>query len=417
MFKKVLLYVSLFALLLGACTPAIEKTAVQAPPIAQPEPTQVPQATQPEPTQAAALPPTKASVETETPASDIVEIRFAKNFTLEYRDGYKLLTVHIASDPAAQEVSYLLVPKSVEVLPDAGQATIIRTPVESFVSMSSTYLPFLEQIGKLESVVAVDDPTYIYNKTIRLWAAEGIIETVGGTMGGDEDIEKLIELNPDIVMTSASSTALGSNPKLKETGIKVVENADYLEQSPLGRAEWGLFVAAFFDLEKVAADHFNKVVQEYEEVKALTQNLEKKVTVFNNTDYQGTWYMPGADSYPAQLLQDAGAEFVFADHPGSTVPLSFEAVFEQAKEADFWINVGFTGDLQSLLAMDSRYSEFKAFKDGNVYNFNARANENGGLDYYESGVANPHLVLKDLVKIFYPDLLPEHELYYYQQLH
>jgi ABC-type Fe3+-hydroxamate transport system substrate-binding protein len=119
----------------------------------------------------------------------------------------------------------------------------------------------------------------------------------------------------------------------------------------------------------------------------------------------------------ALLLKDAGARYVFESQPGyGAAPLAFEAVFDAARDADFWLNVGFASDLDSLLTMDARYAEFKAFARGSVYNYNARVTETGGSDYFESGVANPDIILKDLIRIFYPELLPEHTLYYYQKL-
>lgn len=367
-----------------------------------------------------AVPAAQAPAET-MPATELraFPIRFAQHFTLEYGDGYKKLTVLQPWAGASEPLTYLLVPRGEAAPTDAGDAMVIETPVRSFVAMSTTYYPFLEKFGKLDALVAVDDATYAYNPQVRARAADGSLALVGGgASGGSVNVEKLLELNPDLIMTSASgSPELDAHPKLLEASLPVVINSDYLEQSPLGRAEWGIFIAAFFDLEEQAAQDFDALVQRYEAAKKLTEALPEKVSVFTNTDYQGTWYVPGGESYAALLLKDAGARYVFADQPGyGAAPLAFEAVFDAAKDADFWLNVGFASDLDSLLAMDTRYAEFKAFAQGSVYNYNARVTDAGGSDYFESGVANPDIILKDLIRIFYPDLLPEHALYYYQQL-
>jgi len=254
---------------------------------------------------------------------------------------------------------------------------------------------------------------------VREKAASGEIAVVGGGMGGlSANIERLLELDPDVIMTSASGTPeLDVYPKLEEVGLPVVINGDHLEQTPLGRAEWGIFIAAFFDLEQQASQQFDALVQRYEEVQALAAGVQERVTVFTNTDYQGTWYVPAGESYAAILLKDAGAEYLWADQPGTgALPLSFETVFEKAKDADFWLNPGFAASLQDLLAMDARYAEFKAFQTGQVFNYNAKVTDTGGMDYFESGVANPDVILKDLINIFYPELLPDYDLHYYQQL-
>ena len=348
-----------------------------------------------------------------------ITIRYATGFTLEYKGNYKILTVTQPWAGAEQALTYILVPRGSEPPADDGNATVIEVPVRSFVAMSTTYFPFLENIGKLDALVAVDDATYVYNPTVREKAASGEIAVVGGGMGGPSaNIESLLELDPDVIMTSASGIPeLDVYPKLEEVGLPVVINGDYLEQTPLGRAEWGIFIAAFFDLEQQASQQFDALVQRYEEVQALAAGVQERVTVFTNTDYQGTWYVPAGESYAAILLKDAGAEYLWADQPGTgALPLSFETVFERAKDADFWLNPGFAASLQDLLAMDARYAEFKAFQTGQVFNYNAKVTDTGGMDYFESGVANPDVILKDLIKIFYPELLPEHTLFYYQQL-
>ncbi|MFZ3151465.1 MAG: ABC transporter substrate-binding protein [Anaerolineaceae bacterium] len=348
-----------------------------------------------------------------------VEIQYAQNFTLEYQDSYKTLTVTQPWSGATESFTYILIPRGSEAPADTGDAMVIETPIRSFVSMSTTYYSFLENIDKMDTLVGVDDAMYAYNETVRERAEAGDLAIVGGGAGGGSvNVEALLDLDPDLIMTSASgSSELDAHPKLLEAGLPVVLNSDYLEQSPLGRAEWGIFIAAFYDLEEEASLQFDALVQRYEAAKNLTTNITEKVTVFANTDYQGTWYVPGGDSYVGLLLRDAGAQYLWSDQPGTgAMPFSFETVFDQAQNADYWINVGFPTDIASLLAMDSRYAEFDAVKNGRVYNYNLRVNPNGGVDYYESGVANPDLVLKDLIKIFYPDLLPEYELYYYQQL-
>lgn len=351
-----------------------------------------------------------------TTAAEHVTIDYAKNFTLEYKDGYKLLTVLTPWSGATEPIVYALVPAGAAVSDDLSKAVVISTPIDSFVSLSTTYLPFLDQIGELASVVAVDTADYTYNPDLRLWVETGGVATVGS--GPSIDVERLLELAPDVIMTSASGFAdWDTHPALQQAGLPVVINSDYLEQEPLGRAEWGKFIAAFYNKEAEAGKIFDAMVSRYEKAKALAADQSSKVSVFVNTAYEGAWYMPGAQSYVAILLKDAGANYLWSDLEGSgAMPLDFEAVVERAKDADYWLNVGFAADLASLAAMDPRYAEFKAYQDGKVFNNNARVTSMGGSDYFESGVANPDVVLMDLISIFYPDLAAGHELVYYHQL-
>ncbi|MGB4595856.1 MAG: ABC transporter substrate-binding protein [Anaerolineaceae bacterium] len=406
--KKLIVILGLvFVLLVSACQPVMTPPTQAVPS----ESTNVEPTAQPTESEVTSDPKAPESISFK---SAPVTVEYARNFTIEYGDGYKLLTVAQPWAGAEQAFRYVLIPRGAAEPPAELNAMVIETPIESFVAMSTTYYPFLEWIGKLDSVVAIDDPTYAFNSDVLTRADAGDIAIVGS--GASADIEKLISLNPDVVMTNAYGSIYDSHPKMLEANLPVVINADYLEESPLGRAEWGKFIAAFYDQEDVAAAEFERVVADYNSVKALAESVIEKVTVITNTDYQGTWYVPGGQSFAATLMKDAGADYVFADQEGSSLPLSFEVVFDKGKDADYWINVGFPADKPSLLALDSRYVEFKAFQTDRIYNNNARANINGGLDYFESGVANPDVVLKDLVKVFYPELLPDHTLYYYQLL-
>lgn len=365
--------------------------------------------------------PTENAYPVEVPSETNVEethitVDYAKNFTLEYKDGYKLLTVLTPWAGATEPVRYALVPKGQADPTGFEGIMVVHTPIESFVSLSTTYLPFLEQIDALSSLVAVDSGAYIYNPDVQTWLQAGAVAEVGS--GAVINVERLVDLNPDLIMTSASGFAeYDSHPQLLEAGLKVVINSDYLEQNPLGRAEWGKFIAAFFDKEAEAARLFDEMVVRYEEAKTAASLSATRFTVFTNTAYEGTWYMPGGESYIANLLADAGADYVFKDIEGSGAqPLDFEVVLERAKDADYWINVGAVTDLSALAAMDARYADFKAFQDGNVYTYSKRVNELGAVDYFESGAAMPDVILMDLIKALHPGALPEHEFFFYQAL-
>jgi len=354
---------------------------------------------------------------TEAPTGEAqVTIDYAKNFTLEYKEGYKLLTVLMPWAGATESIQYALVPKGQAEPGGIDDTLIVHTPVESFVSLSTTYLPFLEQIDELSSLVAVDSGAYIYNPDVKTWIQAGAVAEVGS--GAVINVEYLVDLNPDLIMTSASGYAeYDSHPQLLEAGLKVVINSDYLEQDPLGRAEWGKFIAAFFEKEIEADRLFDDMVARYQQAKKLTSNLSTRVTVFTNSAYEGTWYMPGGESYIAILLADAGADYLFKDIEGSGAqPLDFEVVLERAKDADYWINVGALSELSELTAMDARYADFKAYQEGKVYTYSKRMNASGAVDYFESGAAAPDVILMDLIKVFYSDLLPEYEFFYYQAL-
>ncbi|MAT95519.1 MAG: ABC transporter substrate-binding protein [Anaerolineaceae bacterium] len=341
-------------------------------------------------------------------------VTHADGFTIEYFNNYKVITVAAPWLGAEDSATYLLVQCGTRAPEGFEDAVTVEVPISSFVSMSTTYLPYLDAFGKLDTLVGVDSGAFAFNPNVREMLDAGELVELGS--GTNVNVEAALELEPDVIMTSASGSAdFDTHPKLEEVGLTVVLNADYLDITPLGRAEWGKFIAAFYNEEAQADALFNDVVAEYEALTELTADLAERPTVFANTPFEGTWYMPGGQSYTAQLFDTAGADYLWSDDEStSTLFLDFESVFDRAADADYWLNLGFVFSLADLEASDERFADFAAFQNGNVYNYDLRSNEFGGNDFFESAAANPQLVLADLIKIFHPDLLPDHELVYYR---
>jgi iron complex transport system substrate-binding protein len=363
---------------------------------------------------------TDGCIEAYDPAIDYfpekTTLAYTDGFTVEYYNSYKIVTVKTPWQGATEPLQYVLVQCGAPAPTDVAGATMIEVPVMRFVGMSTTYLPVLDQLGLLDRLVGLDDITYVNNANVNQLAEAGKLTYIG--YGANVNVEQALNLDPDLILTYAvGGSDYDAHPKLIEAGLPVVLESSWLDNSPLGRAEWSKFIALFFNQEAAADTAFAETASRYEELVALAAGADTQPTVFSDTEFQGTWYMPGGQSYVARFLADAGTDFLWADDPASgSVPLAFEVVFDRAQTADFWINLGYVSSLDELAGMDARYTEFAAYQQGNVWNNNARMNANGGIDYYESGASNPDIVLADLIKIFHPDLLPEHEFVYYQQL-
>lgn len=343
-----------------------------------------------------------------------VDVTHSDGFTVEYFDHYKLVTVNSPYTGAEAAANYLLVQCGTPIPEGFDTAVVIEVPIDNFIAMSTTYLPHLSTLEVVDSLTALDSLAFANSPDVVAQIEAGNIAEIGS--GPGVDIEAVIEIDPDVVMTYSSGSAdFDSQPKLEEAGITVVVNSDYLDADPVGQAEWVKFMAAFFNQEGEANEWFDTVTAEYDELVALVATAEEKPTVFLNTPYEGTWYMAGGQSYVARLLADAGADYLWADDSSTgSLFLDFEQVYDQAQAADYWINLGFVSSLSDLAATDERFAEFAAFQNGHVYNNDGRTNAAGGNDYYESGATNPHLVLADLIKIFHPDLLPDHAFVYYR---
>lgn len=422
---RLLVLLLVAATLIGACGEVVTTPTMTPEPVAETTPTASPELVAentpvPSPADQPAANLTEGCVEDYDPTVDYfpekISIDYAEGWTIDYFNHYKVVTVTNPWRNAETTFEYVLVQCGTPVPEGFADAQVIEVPISTIATMSTTHLPHLTSLGLTDALVAIDNFQYVNTPEIIALIEAGKLVEIGS--GAAVNVERVIDLNPDVVMTyGVGNPQNDAHPVLLEAGLKVVLNSEYMEPSPLGRAEWLKFTAVLFNYETAAQTVFADIVAQYDELVALAQRAEQRPTVFANTPFQGTWYMPGGRSYPARLLADAGAMYLWADDETlGSQELSFEAVFDRAVNADFWVNTGMWTSRADALAQDERFAKFAAFQNGRMYNNNARVNEHGGNDYWESGVTNPHLVLADLIAIFHPELLPEHELYFYQQL-
>jgi iron complex transport system substrate-binding protein len=346
-----------------------------------------------------------------------VNLQFAQNFKVEYHPNYKVVTVMQTSGPDKTDSrQYVLVQCGTPLPQGFDPKFVFEVPVKSLVSMSTTYLPFIDQFGGLDRLAAIDDATYISNEKVLQRIKDGKTKVVGS--GAGVNVEQLIDLQPEVIFTYSSGIPdYDALPKLVDAKLKVAITSEQSEQLPLGRAEWGKFIALFLNQEAQAEQSFVAKASEYNRLAELAAKAKTRPSVFLNTMYQGTWYVAGGKSFMAKLLADGGSNYLWAaDSSSGSNPYSFEEVYSKAANADIWIPTGFWNSTADALKEDERYAQFAAFQKGMLYNNNARSTASGGNDFFESGTANPDVVLADLIKIFHPELLPEHTLYYYQKL-
>ncbi|MCW5909431.1 MAG: ABC transporter substrate-binding protein [Cyclobacteriaceae bacterium] len=349
--------------------------------------------------------------------------RHTVNTTIKYATGFSLRSegnVHFVSInspyPGAKETyQYLLVPHGEEV-PDHNDATaVIRTPVKTIVCTSTTHIPLLDYIGETESLIGFPTTDYISSEKMRQRIDAGQVTDLGIDKG--MNLELLFSLKPELVMGYTMTSDLGQLKKIKELGIPVVINAEYLEAHPLGRAEWIKFMALFFDKWAEADSAFTRIETEYQATQRLASTAVDQPTVMSGIVYGDAWFMPAGKNYAAKLLEDAGTQYLWRDTESSGfLELSFESVYERAKDADLWIGVGSFQTLTEVRNADNRYGLFKPLQDGKVYSYNARKGAKGGSEFLELGYLRPDLILKDLVKIAHPELVPDYELFFHREL-
>ena len=355
------------------------------------------------------------------------EITHADGLEIEYFNHYKVVTV-LKPWPQATEndiFQYVLVQCGTPIPAGFDDAQIIEIPSGDVIALSTTQLPHLAQLGLLDHLIGLDSILYTNTpEVVELIENDALIE-VGS--GSTINIELVLDAEPDLVMAFAyGNPDWDTHPILLDANIPTAMNSEWVESSPLGRAEWIKFTAVFFNKEAEANAIFDEIVSEYTELTELANSIpvEERPTVLLNifSPWDEAWNVPGADSYTGQLLRDAGVNYVLnaaEEVQGQTgsVPFDFEVIYDQGLDANYWLTGAFNmRTLNDLLALDERYIDFSAVENNTVFNNNARENANGGNDFYETGVTNPNLVLADYIKVFHPELLPDHELIFLKPL-
>ncbi|MDR0712878.1 MAG: ABC transporter substrate-binding protein [Bacteroidales bacterium] len=346
-----------------------------------------------------------------------MQITFAQGFTLQKTENVTLLTVLNPWQGAQNKIfRYALVSGENPVSDSLSAYTVIRTPVEKVVCLSTTHVAMLSAIGKASSIKAMSGTAFIHDSAVRKRIDCGEIVDVG--YGAALDIETIVALKPDVIFAyGIGQETMSYLSKLADLGLTVVLNAEYLERTALGKAEWMKFMAAFYHCEEQANALFGRIRQEYDSLKLLPLRTTNRPAVMCDLPWRGSWYIPGGQTSTASMILDAGGNYLWKDNPShESFPVTIEAAINKGVTADIWINTGAARSLAEIKATDERLSLAKPWQTGQVFSNFARATENGGNDFFESGIVRPHVVLKDLIRIFHPDLLPNHSLYYYLQL-
>ncbi len=346
------------------------------------------------------------------------EIKHAKGFSIEYFEHHKVVSIISPFENAADTTRYILVQRghaSPEIL---GKSVVIEIPLRSLATTSSMHVGLLTFLNAEHILTGLSSLQYVYSPEVVKMIAAGKVAEIGKDQGINE--EKLVNIRPDLIMTTGSPASKMEHYRtLSDAGIPVISNSEWIESTPLGRAEWVKIMAALLNKEELANEKFAKIETEYQMLTDLAAKAGTKPLILSGLNTKDVWFMPNGNSYMARFFKDAGGNFPWpASEKTGSLPLSFESVYSTALKADYWLNVGFNpkDTRKSIRAQDSRYKDFNAYKSGKLFSYNKRVNERGSNDFFESGNVNPQIVLSDLIKILHPELLPDHQLVYYKQL-
>jgi iron complex transport system substrate-binding protein len=347
------------------------------------------------------------------------EVKYAERFHLEKRRNYTLLKI-INPWQGADNVNqiYYLVRRGMRVPQELDSSKVIFVPIRKIICMSTTHLAMISALKEDGTITGVSGAGFLYAKTLSDRIENGQIQDIGY----DDNINKemVIQISPDLIMIyGVGSESSGYLGKLKELGIKVLFNADYLETNPLGKAEWIKLFGALYCKEEMADKIFSNVAETYNNLKTyINEKIVKRPNVLLGLPWKDTWYISPGNSYISMLISDAGGNYLWNETNSATsMPYGIENVYIRALNADFWLNIGNVSSRNEIGAIDQRLEDLPCFKNGNLYNNNKRISSESGNDYWESGGLNPQIILKDISSILHPGFFPEYELFYYKKIH
>ncbi|MGB5402618.1 MAG: ABC transporter substrate-binding protein [Robiginitalea sp.] len=345
--------------------------------------------------------------------------RYAQGFYLEQtHSGISYLYVNSPWPGASKTFRYALVPRAKlsthTHLIDSVDG-VIGIPVKRAILTSTTHIPPLETLEVEEHLVGFPGLGYISSPGVRERIDSGNVEELG--VHEALNTELAIALNPDVVVGFGVSGAPSSYTALEASGIPIVYNGDWMEENPLGKAEWIVFFGLLFDKKNAAERAFSEIEKAYLEVRDLAAKAPGRPTVLSGSLYRDIWYLPGGSSWAAQFIKDAHAQYLWESTPESgSLSLSLESVLEKGSNADLWIAPSQFTSYGEMEQAEAHYSQFKAFREEQIYTYALSTGPGKGLLYYELGPSRPDLILKDLVYWFHPGLLKGYDPTFFKPL-
>jgi iron complex transport system substrate-binding protein len=345
-------------------------------------------------------------------------ITLARRVTIQKTDGSVVLTI-LNPWQGASGIShvYNLVKRGDPIPPDLDSSEIIFVPLKKIICMSTTHLGMIVALGEINSVKAVSGTGFIYSDNLLKKVDNGEIEDVG--YDGNLNNELIIRIDPDLIMMyGVGGESAGYVGKLKELGVKVLFNGDYLENDPLSKAEWIKVFGALYCKEELADRIFNSEKESYDSIRSyIAENIQIKPKVMLGLPYKDTWYISPGNSFISRLIEDAGGDYIWKDTESEvSMPFGIENVYLKALTADYWLNTGAAKTKNEISSVDRRLEDLPCFRQGRLYNNNKRLTIKGGNDYWESGSVYPHVILKDIASILHPELFPHYQQVYYRNI-
>ncbi len=344
-----------------------------------------------------------------------LKIKYAKGFDIQHFNNSKKLIIKSPYLNAKEQFEYILTTngKSSSMYP---KGTLIHTPINRVVVTSTTHIPMLELLGVENTLVGFPHTKYVSSPKTRKLIDANKVKEIG--VKASLNTEILLDLKPEVVIGFSMSKTNKSLNLIEKSGIPVVLNGDWLEETPLGRAEWIKFFGVLYNKEKEADSIFKVIEKNYNDAKLIASKATTKPTILSGAIMsKDIWNLPAGESFVAQFLKDANTNYLWKDSKGKgSLSISFESVLDKGKKADIWIAPGFFRNKEQMLSRNKNYQTFTAFKNDKLFTFATKVGETGGTIYFELGPTRPDLVLKDIIKITHPELLKDYTPTFFEKM-
>jgi len=346
---------------------------------------------------------------------DKAAIEDAAGFSVEYRRSYKIVTVNeaYAGGPPERYVLAQCGAPAPALAGDLAGAQLVTVPIASLFVSSTTHLSLLVDLARVDVLTGVAGLDTVMSPGVQARIKSGkIVEFARVPLV--IDVERVVTAKPSLLISGGSSSPALST--IRNAGVPVAANVEWLESTALGRAEWLKYMALFLNEERQAQAIYGAMRGRYLSLseRATTQPEKERPLVMTGRSTHGLFTIAGGRSYVAALIKDAGGRYAWADNPSAgSARVDLEAQIQRAASADVWINGGGWKDLAAMLDDEPRYAEFKAYRQRQVWVYERRVTPAGGNDYWSRGVTHPDLVLADLIKVFHPALEPDRAFEWY----
>ena len=332
---------------------------------------------------------------------------YATGFHILGAEGKQSTLIRITNpwQSATDVETMLFIARAGEKVPDGFRGQVLHSDAKRIVCMSSSHIAMLDVMESVGNVVGVSGKDFITNPYIA--ANRHSIADVG--YDSNINFELLVAQRPDIVLLYGVTGACSMQSKLEELGIPYIYIGEYVEEDPLGKTEWLIVIAEIIGKREQGIAYFSEVPKRYNHLKSMAADaILPQPKVMLNTPYADSWFMPSTSSYLARLIADAGGDYIYKKNTSNhSQPIDIEEAALLTTEADIWLHVEGVSSLKDLRQQYPKFAKMPCVQRGEIYNCDKRSVLGGGNDYWESGVVQPDVVLRDLIKIFHPELVSE----------